>query len=616
MQSENSSVRQEVNDVDELSSGVCLDEEVSSYADVNGNENDLNPLYSGNDMSSFIFYSDVSCSSGNNSTFSLFNLYINGFDFTFNKHSDENSTEYCLSSDMKSQNLLNPLADSFLPKENTPISSSYNFEKVESNSGMEILSDLNQPVHTEYPNVSNPSDPYPHDSPMTIVESQNNLSINSPYFNSPQKLSETLAKIPEVIEIDTPDLSLMSSFLEKEECVRDVNAVRDNYTFKNNYVFVNGVEFGAYYFIFAMSLIVALSVFLNPIHNANCSDNSVSIKGWTEIYNFLTGQFSNATPVREELSTSIIIPLDDVSSCSSDQESPHEILQSIRLKNVDRIIIGHLNINSIRNKVQLLNDIVQDKIDVFLVSETKINGSFPTAQFYLNGFETPFRLDRTVQGGGLLLYIRNGITTKPLKLLTSGIECILVEMNIAKKKWLVAGIYNPHKELTTSFLNTLSKNLDHYLTLYDNIILLGDFNCEISDIALEEFCLLYSLKSLIKTPTCFKSDSNPSCIDLILTNRSCSFQNSSTIEIGLSDFHHLVLTVLKTTFKKKPPMIREYRDYKHYNCVNYINDINRSLAGIDLNYMPHDDFVVLLLDILQKHAPVKTNIYEEMTNLS
>ena len=37
-----------------------------------------------------------------------------------------------------------------------------------------------------------------------------------------------------------------------------------------------------------------------------------------------------------------------------------------------------------------------------------------------------------------------------------------------------------------------------------------------------------------------------------------------------------------------------------------MNDINKSLAGVDLNQMPHDDFVNLLLHILQKHAPVKT----------
>ena len=126
-------------------------------------------------------------------------------------------------------------------------------------------------------------------------------------------------------------------------------------------------------------------------------------------------------------------------------------------------------------------------------------------------------------------------------------------MRISNKKWLFFGIYNPQKSQISSFLSALSENLCHYLPLYDNVLLIGDFNSEISEKEMEEFCSLYDLKSLIRTPTCFKSDTNPSCIDLILTNRLNCFQNSSTIETGLSDFHHLIVTVLKTKFKKKPP---------------------------------------------------------------
>ena len=51
-------------------------------------------------------------------------------------------------------------------------------------------------------------------------------------------------------------------------------------------------------------------------------------------------------------------------------------------------------------------------------------------------------------------------------------------------------------------------------------------------------------------PRCFKNPEKPSCIDLILTNCPRSFQNSCTIETGLSDFHKLVVTVMKTTYKK------------------------------------------------------------------
>ncbi len=218
----------------------------------------------------------------------------------------------------------------------------------------------------------------------------------------------------------------------------------------------------------------------------------------------------------------------------------------------------------------------------------------------------PYRLDRNVHGRGLLIYVRIDISTKPLTLISQGIEYIIIEVTISKKKWLLFGIYNPQKAETVSFLSILNDNLGHYLPSYDNVILLGDFNSEMSEKPLENFCTLYGLKSLINSPTCFKSVTNPSCIDLILTNRKNCFQNSTTIETGLSDFHHLVLTVLKTTFKRKPPKEVKYRNYKNYIVHNYLNDINLSLAGKDLYHMPCGEYNDLLMRIFNNHAPLKT----------
>ena len=107
---------------------------------------------------------------------------------------------------------------------------------------------------------------------------------------------------------------------------------------------------------------------------------------------------------------------------------------------------------------------------------------------------------------------------------------------------------------------------------YDNIIILGDFNSKMSEDVMLNFCSLFSLKNLIKEPTCYKNLDNPSCIDLILTNKAKSFQNSKAYETGLSDFHKLIITVLKTSFRKQPPNIITYRDYKKYSVLNFQND--------------------------------------------
>ena len=61
------------------------------------------------------------------------------------------------------------------------------------------------------------------------------------------------------------------------------------------------------------------------------------------------------------------------------------------------------------------------------------------------------------------------------------------------------------------------------------------------------------LAILVKGATCFKSDTNPRAIDLILTNRKRCFSNTLTTKTGLSDFHLMVSTVLKSGFVKGVP---------------------------------------------------------------
>ena len=58
-------------------------------------------------------------------------------------------------------------------------------------------------------------------------------------------------------------------------------------------------------------------------------------------------------------------------------------------------------------------------------------------------------------------------------------------------------------------------------------------------------------KKLSKKTTCFKNIDHPSCIDLILTNKPGSFQNTLVIQTALSDFHRLTVTVMKVNFQKQ-----------------------------------------------------------------
>ena len=118
----------------------------------------------------------------------------------------------------------------------------------------------------------------------------------------------------------------------------------------------------------------------------------------------------------------------------------YTILNDLRIKNLNRIIIAHLNINNLRNKIGMLSDIIVNKIDILLISETKIDASFPSANFYIPSFSPPYRLDRTSNGGGggVLLFIRGDIPSKELKSYPiNGVsECFFTEINMYKKNCL------------------------------------------------------------------------------------------------------------------------------------------------------------------------------------
>ena len=138
---------------------------------------------------------------------------------------------------------------------------------------------------------------------------------------------------------------------------------------------------------------------------------------------------------------------------------------------------------------------------------------------------------------------------------------------------------------------------------YDNFLLLGDFNSEMTEYAMKEFSDTYNLSSLIKEPTCFKNPLNPSVIDLI-TNRPRSFQKSQLIETGLSDHHKLTITVMKAFFPKQAPIIISYRDYKHYDENLFLNELIEELHNTNCS-VNYDIFEDICIRVLNRYAPLK-----------
>ena len=117
---------------------------------------------------------------------------------------------------------------------------------------------------------------------------------------------------------------------------------------------------------------------------------------------------------------------------------------------------------------------------------------------------------------------------------------------------------------------------------------------------------LHELKNLVKEKTCFKNVSNPSCIDLFLTNNALSFQHTETVSTSLSDFHKLVLTVLKTAISKSKPREIHYRYYKKSDSLKFNVDLKNAFAHEKIESCIKFDEVFMI--VLNRHAPLKKKI--------
>ena len=180
-------------------------------------------------------------------------------------------------------------------------------------------------------------------------------------------------------------------------------------------------------------------------------------------------------------------------------------LDILKVKNPHKIIIGDLNVNSISHKFDQLKGLLLGKVDILVVTETKVDASFPDSQFRMEGFCKPFHNDRNRKGGGLIIFVREDIPWKKLDInLPNGIELLAIEINLRKVKWLLVGCHHPHKQNNELFFEQLSLTLDRFIPSYGKFLITGDFNCEDTNNAFSEFLNTYQAQKFVKDKTCFK----------------------------------------------------------------------------------------------------------------
>ena len=278
-------------------------------------------------------------------------------------------------------------------------------------------------------------------------------------------------------------------------------------------------------------------------------------------------------------------------------------------------LIGYLNINSLRNKIIDVRELIgRLQLDYFVISETKLGSSLPSAQFHIVDYEIRNRRDRNKSGGGLIEFVKKGIITKRLKDLETNLsETICTEITISKKRWFCMSVYRPPTSSNIdTFFAELIISLSKVVNKFDNLIIMGDFNIDITEEdcsrfdKLEELRDTFNLTDLIKSETCYINN-HKSTIDLFFTNKPLSFQGNSTTETGLSDCHKLITTIMRPFVSRLKPKIIFFRNYKRFDETKFLADLKDttfSFTSADTN----ENYLFLtnsFSKIVEKHLPLK-----------
>ena len=179
-------------------------------------------------------------------------------------------------------------------------------------------------------------------------------------------------------------------------------------------------------------------------------------------------------------------------------------------------------------------------------------------------------------------------------------------------------LFTEHLRTTASGISVINISLPFFSVITHFtchfILLLGDSDACVNVETMKDFCSSYCLKRLIKQATCFKNSENPSCIDLVLTNKPRRFHSTCVIETGLSDFNKMTVSVLKMYFCRLPPEAISYRDFeivqnerlKTFENERFMDSLYLVLTSQNIDYIkPPDLLFNICQNKLNHHAPRK-----------
>lgn len=315
------------------------------------------------------------------------------------------------------------------------------------------------------------------------------------------------------------------------------------------------------------------------------------------------------------LDTSVEVTSNDSEDNDHIKQNVYENVTNVRENYPNNVIIGHLNINSLKSKHQEVKQLLKEcRFEMMVLSETKLD---PSCQYSLYEIENycMYRQDKRSNSGGLLAYVTKDIpsTVGPINLCTDGLECISIELNNKDVTIMVLCMYKNPTMKPNDFKHNFEDIYESITDKYEHVIVIGDLNFNmLHSNTLSLLCPTFNLTNIVTTPTCYKSN-EPTLIDVMLVSKRRKYIKGFSIDVGISDFHCLVGGILK---QNSPIPSKKVVYHRKLSCIDY-EKVNSEITLIELAYkiqMENDvnkGFNTLqgtLIDLLDKYAPRKQKI--------
>ena len=249
------------------------------------------------------------------------------------------------------------------------------------------------------------------------------------------------------------------------------------------------------------------------------------------------------------------------------------------------------------------------------MSETKLNDFHPDSFFEINGYQKPLRRDRGENaGGGLIIYVKNGVSCKRRPDLENGrLECIWLEVKPVKSKpFLVGHIYRPPN--SGVIWNELFEDcLENVLKEEKELYILGDINRDLLNNqinkAWSDYMEPFGLTQLVSEATRETSHSR-TLIDHIYSNCPENVNSLDVPKIGLSDPFPVFFThKLHVHPTKCNHFTISYRSFKDFDETKFFADL-QAVPWDVIQLFDHTDDILeawtdLFLEFVDKNVPLK-----------